>query len=146
MNAWRAAWMVPALVVGGVHAAEVIMLADPTRPPNVVLRQQQAMGSPGGAAMPLAPEAASAPASAAKRPPRLSAVRISAELGHVALIDGRLVSVGDRVGDAQVVSMDTEGVMLRGPKGLQRLWLMPMATRGMDDGVPSGRRAGKEER
>ena len=87
--------------------------------------------------MPAAAPAASAASDAAsaasaprvKAQSRVSSVRISAGYGSVALLDGRLVQVGDRVGDSTVTVIDDDGVVLRGPKGLQRLSLTPAANK-----------------
>lgn len=117
--------------------ADVIVLPDPTRPPNAVLRAMSAKQGGGQAPMAAAPAAQPASAAAsgasapepAKRVPRLTSVRLSAELGSVALLDGRMVGVGDRVGDSTVVSIDDDGVVLRGAKGLQRLSLTPAVSK-----------------
>lgn len=144
-------------VLGGAWcwAADVIVLPDPTRPPNAVLRAMNAK-NPGGPGAPLAapaaaPSSASAPASAASAPavrrqPRLMSVRLSASHGNVAMLDGRLVEVGDRVGDSTVASIDDDGVVLRGSKGSQRLSLTPLARKswpGMESPASGG---GKETR
>lgn len=140
-----------ALVGVWSRAADVIVLADPTRPPNAVLRAMNARNGGGQAAVPApaapdAASAASAPAKPVHREPRLTSVRVSQGLGSVALIDGRLVQVGDRVGDGTVASIDDDGVVLRGPKGAQRLSLTPAASKrwpGMDSPAKGG---GKETR
>lgn len=136
------------------QAADVIVLSDPTRPPSAVLRAMSSKGSGGqGAGLSAASAApgASAPASGASAPavrrePRLMSVRVGADHGSVALLDGRLVMVGDRVGDATVASIDDDGVVLRGPKGSQRLSLTPAASKrwpGMESPASGG---GKETR
>jgi hypothetical protein len=143
-------------VLAGVcsRAADVIVLADPTRPPTAVLRAMTGPKGGGAPAVPMlsAPAAseaasgASAPARPVRREGRLTSVRVSAGLGSVALLDGRLVQVGDRVDDATVALIDDDGVVLRGPKGLQRLSLTPAASKrwpGMDSPAKGG---GKETR
>lgn len=144
-------WAASVFTATWSRAADVIVLPDPTRPPNAVLR---AMSAKNTGAMPAAPQAstdvasgASAPARPVKREARLTSVRVSAS-GHdnVALIDGQLVQVGDRVGDSTVASIDDNGVVLRGPKGSQRLSLIPEGGKrwpGMDSPAKSG---GKETR
>lgn len=140
-----------ALAAAWTRAADVIVLPDPTRPPNAVLRS---MNSKTAGTMPAAPQGtaeapsgASAPARPPKREARLTSVRVSAT-GHdnVALIDGQLVQAGDRVGDSTVVSIDDNGVVLRGAKGPQRLSLTPEGGKrwpGMDSPAKGG---GKETR
>lgn len=140
-----------ALAAAWTRAADVIVLPDPTRPPNAVLR---AMNAKHTGAMPAAPQGAaeaasgaSAPTRPAKREARLTSVRVSANgYDNVALIDGRLVQAGGRVGDSTVVSIDDNGVVLRGPKGPQRLSLTPEGGKrwpGMNSPAKSG---GKETR
>lgn len=134
--------------------ADVIVLPDPTKPPNAVLRAMSAKQGGGPAVMGAAPvpQPASAAASGAsapepaKRVPRLTSVRLSAELGSVALLDGRLVGVGDRVGDSTVVSIDDDGVVLRGAKGLQRLSLTPAASKRWPGKESPAYGGGKETR
>ena len=145
---------VGALAAAWSRAADVIVLPDPTRPPNAVLRAMTAKNA-GASAAPAASSqqaaepasGASAPARPVKREARLTSVRVSAN-GHdnVALLDGQLVRAGDRVGDSTVASIDDNGVVLRGPKGLQRLSLTPEGSKrwpGMDSPAKSG---GKETR
>lgn len=143
--------MAGALAALWCRAADVIVLADPTRPPNAVLR---AMNQKNAGGVPVAPQAASEPASGAsaparpvKREARLTSVRVSANgYDNVALIDGQLVQPGDRVGDSTVVSIDDNGVVLRGPKGPQRLSLIPEGSKrwpGKDSPANGG---GKETR
>lgn len=73
-------------------------------------------------------------------------VRVSAEHGNVALLDGRLVEVGDRVGDSTVVSIDDDGVVLRGAKGSQRLSLTPTASKRWPGKESPALGGGKETR
>lgn len=136
------------------QAAEVIVLPDPTRPPGAVLRAMSAKNPGGQAALPAAsaaPAAAEAAsgASAASRPvrreARLTSVRVSPSLGNVALIDGQMVQVGDRVGDSTVVSIDDDGVALRGSRGLERLSLTPAASKRWP-GSDSPAKGGAKER
>ncbi len=62
----------------------------------------------------------------------------------MALIDGQLVSVGDRVGNATVVSMDSDTVVLRGAQGLQKLSLMPTVNKTAPGAESAAARGGKE--
>jgi hypothetical protein len=128
-----------------VWTADQPYMGDPTRPPASVLRAiAPSVGTPGGvpggasAGMPgQAAVAASAPASAASAPkpraplPRLTSIRIDADgQQRVALLDGRAVTIGERVGEWVVSGIDTEGVTLRGARGLHRLALLPAADFG----------------
>jgi len=141
-------------LAGAWARADVIVLPDPTRPPNAVLRAMSARQGGVPAAMNAAPAAqpASAPPSGASAPeparrvPRLTSVRLSAELGSVALLDGRLVGVGDRVGESTVVMIDDDGVVLRGTKGLQRLSLTPAVSKRWPGKESPASGGGKETR
>jgi MSHA biogenesis protein MshK len=134
--------------------ADVIVLPDPTRPPNAVLRAMSVRQAGGPAPMAAAPAAQPASTAAsgasapepAKRMPRLTSVRLSADLGNLALLDGRMVRVGDRVGDSTVVSIDDDGVVLRGPKGLQRLSLTPTVSKRWPGKESPASGGGKETR
>ena len=99
------------------HAATAS--TDPTRPPGFT-------------------QAASTPAarggvdgSAAVRVPvrpALQSLQVSAQGGSSALVDGRVVRIGDRLGETgemAVVAIDAEGILLRGPRYDQRLALVP---------------------
>lgn len=96
-------------------------LPDPTRPPAAVSSR---LASPPGKDRPV--DAASprpAPAPVATEP-LVSLVRTHPRGGmSVAVIDGRVVSEGDRVGGATVVSIDAQGVVLRTASGWRRLSL-----------------------
>ncbi|MDM4767782.1 hypothetical protein [Pelomonas sp. SE-A7] len=84
-------------------------LADPTRPPP-----------PAAASAPVA--GASAASAAVPREPQLQALRLSSRLGDLALIDDKPVKVGERVGNAQVMAITEDGVLLRAGRGPDR-WL-----------------------
>lgn len=91
------------LVLGAALAQP---LADPTRPPGE-----------GRAAMrPSEPAAAT----------RLQSVLISSARS-VAVIDGRAVQLGERVGDATVVAIEPGEVILRRGAAHERLTLVPLA-------------------
>lgn len=109
------------------------ILPDPTRPPVGVSTAARTDASPvvEGAPVREAVRAASAPRAASSGPPRprLTLIRLDVNGEGVALIDGRLMSIGDRTGDAVLASIDAQGVVLRGPKGWQRLPLIaPVAS------------------
>lgn len=95
-------------------------MPDPTRPPSAVLAATAAAAQPGGRAL-------AEPAAPPPPPPLpvLQAVQLPARGAASALIDGRLVRVGDAVGERQTVSaIDAQGVSLRGAGGPQRLSLL----------------------
>lgn len=107
------------LGLAGAAAAQAD-LPDPTRPPSAVLAATAAAALPGG--RPLGEPTTPAPPPAL---PVLQAVQLPARGLASALIDGRLVRVGDTVGERQTVSaIDAQGVNLRGPGGPQRLSLL----------------------
>ena len=90
-------------------------LVDPTRPPDA------------------APVPASAASAGAARP-QLQSVLISNRPGgrRLAVIDGRSVRAGDKVGGAVVVSIDEASVALRRGKTLETLRLYPQTVDAND--------------
>jgi MSHA biogenesis protein MshK len=109
------------LLAGAAHfPACAEPLADPTRPPGY---------APGAVAPTHAASAAAAPAW-----PQLRSVRISAPGDSSALLDGRVVRVGERLGDATVVAIDAQGVQLRRGAVEQRVTLLPGAAKTIANG------------
>lgn len=105
-------------------------LADPTRPPA-------ALTAPGGLAAATLPHRANADtaraiaaaARAAEPPPAsppavLQAVQLPAQGTASALVDGRAVKVGDAVDGRAILAIDAQGLLLKGPRGPERLWLL----------------------
>lgn len=97
-------------------------VTDPTRPPASALVAAPAdPADRNGDASARLPRPAAVPASA----PQLQSVQRPASGPANALVDGRLVRIGERIGDQTVVAIDTHGVRLRGPRGaLQTLTLL----------------------
>lgn len=93
-------------------------VADPMRP-------AQAAAAPAETA----PRAAAAAEAAPPVWPQLQAVQVGGGYATTALIDGRLVRVGDKIGALTLVAIDPEGVLLRGPRFEQRLSLLPGVTK-----------------
>lgn len=102
--------LTPVLAAALAAAAGPAGLADPTRPPGTV-------AAPVAAASRMPPKAAPAP-------PRLQSVQLGRGGDATALVDGRLLRVGDALGEAKLVAIDLQGVQLLGPQGSQRLWLL----------------------
>lgn len=98
-----------------LSAAAEPMLADPTRPP----------GAMAAAALPAHPGSALA---APSTWPALRALRIAPHGESSALLDGRVVRVGERAGDAVVLAIDADGVVLRRGGIDRRLALLPATT------------------
>jgi hypothetical protein len=94
-------------------------LPDPTRPAAFA----EPAASAGGLRR---SEAAVATAPAA---PQLQSVQLAANGGSTALVDGRLVRVGGRVGELTVFAIDEQGLWLRGARHDQRLNLLPGVTK-----------------
>ncbi len=86
-----------AVIALSAMAEDLDLLPDPTRPPTAALASPE--------------PAASKPAPA----PRLQGLR----LGNApsALVDGRLLRVGDRLGDARVQAIDAQGLLLKPAEG-----------------------------
>jgi MSHA biogenesis protein MshK len=100
----------PCLGVG----AEPAPLPDPTRPPH------GAVVAPGGVA------AGADPAGDDEEPaPVLSSIMIPAGGKPLAVIDGKVVRVGDTVGEAKVVRITETGVVLKGAQGTETLRMTP---------------------
>jgi hypothetical protein len=109
------------LLSGGAARAA---LPDPTRPPP-------GLGASPSAASPMPPRTAALTAEPAAYvrslrpappvvPPRVQGLQLHADAAPgsaTALIDGRLVRVGDRLGDATVQDIRSDGVWLRLPRG-----------------------------
>lgn len=99
-------------------AAGAMAGADPTAPPPGLMA-----ASDGSARAPArAASAAHAASAASASVPRVESVRFGGERPATALIDGRMLAVGDHLGDAVVTSIDEQGVSLRSTKGAAR-WL-----------------------
>lgn len=79
-------------------------LTDPTRPPSAGPGAAEAEPQAGG--------------------PRLQSILLSSER-KIAVIDGRSLRVGDRVGDATLVQISEGGVLLRRGNELHTLALVP---------------------
>lgn len=80
-------------------------LPDPTRPPGML----SAGGLEGGAEAGM----------------RLQSVRISKGERPTAIIGGQVVRVGEKVGEARLVRVTENEAVLRGPGGMERLFLVP---------------------
>ena len=93
---------------GAAHGAPADVLVDPTRPPSL------AAGVPGG--------------EKAAQSRTLQSVLI-APGRSVAVIDGQMVRVGSRLGNAEVVKIDEIGVVLRSSGRTETLKLLPDAKR-----------------
>ena len=115
----RAALVAAALVTAHAVAEPV---PDPTRPMGL------AEPEPRAAKTPRATTAAAAPAAPAALP-RLQSVQVAGTARHSsALVDGRLVRVGDRIGEHSVAAIDRDGITLRSARGEQRLPLLTGVT------------------
>jgi hypothetical protein len=98
-------------------AAGAMAGADPTAPPPGLMATTDGLvRAPARAAS--AAHAASAAAAAVSR---VESVRFGGERPATALVDGHMLAVGDRLGDAVVTSIDEQGVLLRSTKGASRL-------------------------
>ena len=97
------------LALGCVFPAWGQGLSDPTRPPQVWLDAQ--------------PKLAGAPSMFEQEaPPHLQSLLIGPS-GRYAIIDGKLVGVGDTFNDARVVKVSPSEVVLHSQRGIQTLTL-----------------------
>lgn len=106
--------------LAGMAAAQSAPLADPTRPPGA--------GGESGAE-------AAAPAGA-----RLQSVLIS-PTRRIAVIDGKAVALGGRIGDATLETVTESAAVLRYADRRETLWLMP----GVDKRERRSAAAAREE-
>lgn len=95
--------LMPLLLLAALLPARAETLPDPTRPAVVVGEEGMEQVAPAAA-------------------PRLQMIRI-APGRRTALVDGREVTVGSRVGDMRVVRITEGEVVLRGPGGTEVLRL-----------------------
>lgn len=114
------------LLAGAVATAwaspPVASLPDPTRPPMAI---QMATAASGVAARLAAPEAKAKPAAAIDAPlPVLQAVQVPVNGAPTAMIDGRLLKVGETFGEHTLIGIDQQGVVLRSQGRTQRLRLL----------------------
>ena len=103
------------LAAAPAHAGSA--LADPTRPAGFT----QTVPTPAVRGVG-AVDAAAVPAPVR---PTLQSLQVSVGGGSSALVDGRVVRVGDRLGETVVVTIDAQGISLRGPRYEQRIALVP---------------------
>jgi MSHA biogenesis protein MshK len=109
---WRLA--VLALLLAASRApAHADPLADPTRPAGAAERPSASTSRSSGttAAPPLWPQ--------------LQSIQVGAPGGASALLDGRVVRIGERIGEVTVVAIDAQGVLLRAARYEQRIALVP---------------------
>ena len=90
-------------------AATAQNLPDPTRPPDAPLA-----GSDSGA-------------SSTRAAPQLQSVLVASSGRRVAVINGRTVRVGDKVGEASVAGIADTSVTLRRGKNIETITLYPKA-------------------
>jgi hypothetical protein len=105
------------LAVALPAGAQTTPIADPTRPAG------SAVASPGVANA----RGARTTGEPAAPPvwPKLQSVQVGDNGSASAMIDGRIVQLGDAVGPLKIVAIDAQGVLLRGARFEQRLALLP---------------------
>lgn len=109
--AWVALFAAPGAGAQSTHSSAA--WTDPTRPGAVAAAPASADGASSAPKGPKA--AASAPPPPAA--PQLQSLQIGRNGEASALIDGRLLQVGDSLGALRVVAIDVDGVTLRDAKG-----------------------------
>jgi MSHA biogenesis protein MshK len=108
------AWCLGWLLAGLPSHAET--LVDPTRPPNGFGQAQDGAATAG---------------------PVLQSVLIS-PIRRVAVVSGKTLRVGDKLGDAQLVKISENEVVLRTGKNLQVLKLYPLLRKQASGGHAGG--------
>jgi MSHA biogenesis protein MshK len=105
-------WRLTLLLAASHAPAHADPLADPTRPAGAAERPStSAARSSSTAAPPLWPQ--------------LQSIQVGAPGGASALLDGRVVRIGERIGEVTVVAIDAQGVLLRAARYEQRIALVP---------------------
>ena len=142
-----------ALLLASAALVQAGPLADPTRPPATLAAAPLPAAALGqrGAPAPAAsgPGAAArlAAAAAAALPARplttevLQSVQLPVRGPAVAIIDGQLVKAGDKVGDRVVLSIDSQGLVLRSDTGSERLWLLGASAKQAPGSITTSRTA-----
>ncbi|HJW26237.1 MAG TPA: hypothetical protein VJ576_15195 [Rhodocyclaceae bacterium] len=92
-------------LLAGAQAAETAPLADPTRPAGLLAGREGAEGSDGGW--------------------RLQSVIMPRGQKPTAIINGQVVALGQKLGEARLVRLSETEAVLQGPKGMERLSLIP---------------------
>jgi len=105
-----------------IQLGSAFAAADPTRPPAAWLEQPGAVQAAEGGGL------------------RLQSVLMPQRGKPVAIIGGKTVTVGGRVGDARLVSLTEREAVLQGPDGVTRLYLTPDVKKQMI--VPPASRSG----
>lgn len=137
-----------ALLQGANAAPPAGPLADPTRPPA-------ALSAPGGlaaAALPhqanrdtaraiAAAQRAAEPPAAPPAPLLVQAVQLPTSGAAVALVDGRPVKVGEQVDSRTVLAIDAQGLLVKGPRGPERLWLLGSTAKQTAGSITQGQTA-----
>ncbi len=90
-----------------------VPVVDPLRPPSVTA--PRALDTPARAGSTAAP----------RTWPTLQSVHLPARGGASAIVDGRLVRVGERIGEATLTAIDAHSIVLRTPRYTQHIGLTP---------------------
>ena len=124
MRAW---FPVLLLLAASAHAE----MADPTRPPPAFLAPAEASGSAADAGEGL----------------RLQSVLLPQGGKPVAVIGGKTVVLGGRVGDARLLRLTEREAVLQGPEGTTHLYLTPKVDKRMIETPesPKGVRVGTKK-
>jgi hypothetical protein len=102
--------------------------ADPTRPAGILAAE-------GSASAPRVARAAAPASAAAPAIPQLQSVQVGTNGSATALVDGRLLQVGDTLGGSRIVAIDAEGLTLRNAQGRnERLSLISSSIAKRDGG------------
>lgn len=124
-------------IAASAAAQDVPVGPDPTRPPFPTPAPGATYVAPAlapylpapGVAQPAAPadtgERLTVPKAENKPGNRLTSIRLGQGDHSVALIDGKVVRVGDRIGPYRLAAIDAQGVLLRAGESTRRLWLFP---------------------
>lgn len=107
-----------ALVCLHTSNAGALEIKDPTQPPMTRAAPAAGTGRVTGLLRP------NAPSSPALPPPRVQSLHLPEHGAASALIDGRLLHVGDRLGELTITQIDPQGVELKSTRGMERLQIV----------------------
>ncbi len=100
-------------------------LLDPTRPPGAAPAAAATGNRPARTGSTKPDNATPNPEpSVALHSVLLQGIQTSSRHPPSAMVDGQLIKVGDSVAGRTVLAIDSQGLLLRGPAGHERLWLL----------------------
>ncbi len=101
------------------HKASTVATAKTTKTAGTPPTPAEPVAAPVTSTAPATPAASPPPAAPVEQPPRIQGIIFSATR-PLAIVDGKTVNAGDRVGDFQVKQILKDSVIFLGPDGSQK--------------------------